>query len=209
MSEMTREEAYIIALNEILALTQTDSLSKVLEEIGKIPEDTQYKDAILTEMTKTSVYPDTLMKLVTMLLYLYKERKEVYKIYEMAMERYETVRKYTQKGKPTEDEQKITKTLSDFILKIESIFEDHDKADEGVIREMNRHMNELSLKVGDLGIEHLNVKLSARSKSQIQMHLVNMLDKVYLQYKKNVGILKRLIKISNYIIEDAEKKSVG
>jgi hypothetical protein len=207
MSEMTREEAYIIALNEILALTQTDSLSGVLDEIGKIPEDLQFKDAILNEMSKTSVYPDTLMKLVTMLLYLYKERKEIYKIYESAMERYETVKKLTQKGHASEDEQKITKTLSDFILKIESIFEDHDKADEGIIREMNRHMNELSLKVGDLGIEHLNVKLGARSKSQIQLHLVNMLDKVYFQYKKNAGILRRLIKISNYIIEDAEKKS--
>lgn len=208
MSEMTKEEAYIIALNEILALTKTDSLSKVLEEISKIPEDIQNKDAILAEMSKTKVFPESLMKILTMILFLYKERKEITKLYEVAMERYETIKRLTQKGKPTEDEQKISKTLTDFILKVEAIFEDHDKADEGIIRELNRFMNDSSMHVGDIGIENLNMKLTNRYKGQIQPHLANLLDKIYFQYKKNEGILKRLIKISNYIIEDAEKKSV-
>ena len=207
MSEMTKEEAYIIALNSILGITQSDSVSKVLEEIAKIPENMQYKDAILAEMNKTKVFPDSLMKIITMVLFLYRERQEANNLYEVAMERYETVKRLTSNSKPTEDEQKISQTLTDFILKIEAIFEEHDKADEGIVKELNRYMNELNMQVGEVSYEHLNIKLNNRSKGQMQPHLVNMLDKVYFQYKKVTGIIKRLIKISNYIIEDAEKKS--
>ena len=207
MSEMTKEEAYIIALNSILGVTQSDSVSKVLEEIAKIPENMQYKDAILAEMNKTKVFPDSLMKIITMVLFLYRERQEANNLYEVAMERYETVKRLTSNSKPTEDEQKISQTLTDFILKIEAIFEEHDKADEGIVKELNRYMNELNMQVGEVSYEHLNIKLNNRSKGQMQPHLVNMLDKVYFQYKKVTGIIKRLIKISNYIIEDAEKKS--
>ncbi|MEM7180900.1 MAG: hypothetical protein AAF518_08300 [Spirochaetota bacterium] len=207
MSEMTKEEAYIIALNSILGITQSDSVSKVLEEIAKIPENMQYKDAILAEMNKTKVFPDSLMKIITMVLFLYRERQEANNLYEVAMERYETVKRLTSNSKPTEDEQKISQTLTDFILKIEAIFEEHDKSDEGIVKELNRYMNELNMQVGEVSYEHLNIKLNNRSKGQMQPHLVNMLDKVYFQYKKVTGIIKRLIKISNYIIEDAEKKS--
>ncbi|MCB1158295.1 MAG: hypothetical protein H7A25_10330 [Leptospiraceae bacterium] len=206
--EMTREEAYIIAMNEILRLSQQDSVSTALEEISKIPEDMQYKDAILSEMNKTKVFPDSLMKIITMILFLITERKEITRLYEVAMERYETIKRLTSKSRPTEDEQKIAKYLTDYILKVESIFEDHDKVDEGMVKELNRYMAELNLQVGDIGLEHLSIKLNNRSKGQMQPHLVNSLDKVYFQYKKITGILKRLIKISNYIIEDAEKKAV-
>ncbi|HNN81638.1 MAG TPA: hypothetical protein PKL30_22320, partial [Leptospiraceae bacterium] len=79
------------------------------------------------------------------------------------------------------------------------------KAGDAIIKELNRHMTELNIK-HNIDREILHYKISPRSFNQVQPHLIALLD-VYFNYKKNKGILKRLIKISNYIIEDALKKA--
>ncbi|MCB1192171.1 MAG: hypothetical protein H7A23_08660 [Leptospiraceae bacterium] len=206
MSELDeKNQAYLNCLNSILKLTQSETVSSILKQISEIPEDLEDKDAILTEMERTRVFPDSLMTIITMMIFLVDERDQINQLYEDAMERYDTINRLTTKSKPTEDEAKIKKTLTDFILKIESFYETHDKADEGTLREMNKFMVENKLKEGSEK-SFLEIKLANRSISQIQPHLVTLLD-TYFQYKKNKGIMKRLIKISNYIIEDAQKKA--
>jgi hypothetical protein len=202
---MEKEEAYIQTLNLVAAINQNESVTTVIASLTNIDEDLKYKDAILIEMDKSRIFPDAFMKIVTLMKFIQSEKEEINVSYEEAMERYETINKLTSKGRPTEDEAKIKKTLTDFILKIESLYEGHFKADEAIIKELARHMNELNIREGSIDKELLNYKVSSRVSQQIQQHIVALLDS-YFQYKKNKGILKRLVKISNYIIEDAEKK---
>jgi hypothetical protein len=203
---LDKESAYVNALNTIAALSANDSVSQVLQEIEQIPEDTRLKDAILIEMDKSRIFPDSFMKIITFMYFLIDEKRQIHEFYEQAMERYETINKLTAKGRPTEDEAKIKKTLTDFILKIESLYEAHFKADDGILKELSRHMAELNIKPGTIDRDLLNYKVSSRSIGQLQPNMVVLLD-AYFQYKKNKGILKRLVKISNYIIEDAQKRA--
>ena len=147
MSEMqNKEEAYIEAMTHIASLSQNDSVIAVLDKISKIPEDLTHKDAILVELDKNRIFPESFMKIITFIIFILSERSEINKLYEESMERYETINKLTAKGRPTEDEAKIKKTLTDFILKIESFYEAHDKAGDSAIKELNRHMTELNIK---------------------------------------------------------------
>ncbi|MCB1177338.1 MAG: hypothetical protein KDK36_07145 [Leptospiraceae bacterium] len=207
MSEVSssKEEAYINTLNLVAGVAQNDSVTHVLESITQIEEDLKLKDAILIEMDKSRIFPDAFMKIITLLKFIQSEKEEINAHYEEAIERYDTINKLTSKGRPTEDEAKIRKTLTDFILKIESLYETHFKADEGIIKELARHMNELNIRERGIDKDLLNYKISSRVAAQIQQHINSILE-TYFQYKKNKGIMKRLVKISNYIIEDAEKK---
>ena len=129
MSEIqNKEEIYIEAMILIAGLSQNDSVSAVFDKISKIPEDLTLKDAILVELDKNRIFPESFMKIITFLIFILSERAEINRLYEESMERYETINKLTSKGRPTEDEAKIKKTLTDFILKIESFYEMHDKA---------------------------------------------------------------------------------
>lgn len=199
-----REDAYIECLRSISAMSQTDSTSAIVEAISRIPEDVSQKDAIMTELDRNRIFPESFMKILTVLIFVLNEKEEINKLYEDSMERYETINKLTAKSKPSEDEAKIKKTLTDFILKIESIYEAHFKAGDAIIKELNRHMTELAIK-SKIDRELLHHKVTPRSFNQIQPNLITLLE-VFFNYKKNKGIMKRLIKISNYIIEDAEKK---
>ncbi|MCB1141182.1 MAG: hypothetical protein H7A24_01670 [Leptospiraceae bacterium] len=202
---MDKEEAYINTLNLIAGLNQNESVSAVLDSLKEIEEDLKFKDAILIEMDKSRIFPDAFMKIITLMKFIHTEKDEINEYYEESMERYETINKLTSKGRPTEDEAKIKKTLTDFILKIESLYESHFKGDEGIVKELARHMNELNIRSGSIDKDLLNYKISARVSQNILPHIVVLLDS-YFQYKKNKGIIKRLVRISNFIIEDAEKK---
>ena len=184
MSEIqNKEEIYIEAMILIAGLSQNDSVSAVFDKISKIPEDLTLKDAILVELDKNRIFPESFMKIITFLIFILSERAEINRLYEESMERYETINKLTSKGRPTEDEAKIKKTLTDFILKIESFYEMHDKAGDAAIKELNRHMNELNIK-HNIDREILHYKISPRSFAQIQPHLITLLE-VYFNYKKN------------------------
>ena len=110
MAELqNKEEVYIEAMSMIAALSQNDSVSGVLDKISKIPEDLTHKDAILVELDKNRIFPESFMKILTFLIFILSERSEINRLYEESMERYETINKLTSKGKPTEDEAKIKK----------------------------------------------------------------------------------------------------
>jgi hypothetical protein len=203
---MDKEEAYLQTLNLIAGLNMGESTSGVINSLETIDEDLSLKHAILTEMSKSMIFPDAFMKIITLMKFIQSEKNEINGYYEESMEKYEEINQLTSKGRPSDDEAKIKKTLTDFILKIESIYEIQLKADEGILKELNRHMNELNLKPGSISKEHLNHKISTRYAQSIQPFIVSLLD-AYSQYNKNKNIVKRLVKIAGYIIEDAQKKN--
>ncbi|MCX7998319.1 MAG: hypothetical protein N3A69_05120 [Leptospiraceae bacterium] len=200
-----KDKAYVEALTRIASVSINDSVTSVQEAISKIPEDLKLKDAILIEMDRSRIFPDSFQKIVTLLRFIQSEKEEINQFYEEAIEKYDTINKLTSKGRPTEDEAKIKKTLTDFILKIESLYETHFKAEEGIIKELARHMNELNIRPSSVNKDLFPYKISTKTQNQIQQHIVTLLD-CYFQYKKNKGIMKRLVRIANFIIEDAEKK---
>ncbi len=203
---MDKEEAYLQTLNLIAGLNSGESTSAVWNSIETIEEDLSLKDAILAEMAKSMIFPDAFMKILTLMKFIQTEKNEINAFYEESMEKYEEINQLTSKGRPTDDEAKIKKTLTDFILKIESIYEIQFKADENILKELNRHMSELNLKPGSITKEILHHKISTRYAQSIQPFIVSLLD-AYSQYNKNKSIVKRLVKIAGYIIEDAQKKT--
>ena len=203
---MDKEESYLETLNLIAGLNTGETTSSVQSSLSRIEEDLSLKDAILTEMEKSRIYPDAFMKILTLMKFVQTEKDEINSYYEVAMERYEEINQLTSKGRPTDDEAKIKKTLTDFILKIESIYELNFKSDESILKELNKHMIELNLRPGSITKELLNHKISARSSQAIQPYITSLID-AYFQFNKNKSIMKRLVKISGYIIEDAQKKS--
>ena len=100
MSEMqNKEEAYIEAMTHIASLSQNDSVIAVLDKISKIPEDLTHKDAILVELDKNRIFPESFMKIITFIIFILSERSEINKLYEESMERYETINKLTEIGR--------------------------------------------------------------------------------------------------------------
>ncbi len=203
---MEKEEAYLQTLNLIAGINTGETTTKILQSISEIEEDITLKDPILVEMDKSRIFPDAFMKIITLLKFIQTEKEEINGYYETSMEKYEEINQLTSKGRPTDDEAKIKKTLTDYILKIESIYEIHFKADESILKELNKHMTELNIKSGNVSKELLNHKISSRSSQNIQPFLISLLE-AYSQYHKNKNILKRLVKIAGYIIEDAQKKN--
>lgn len=202
---MDKEESYIQTLNLIAGLNAGGSTSEVLDSIQKIEEDLTDRNAILAELEKSRIFPDSFAKIITLLKFLHSEKDEINSYYELSMEKYEEINQFTSKGKPTDDEVKIKKTLTDFILKVESIFELHFKADESILKELNKHMIELNLRGGSITKELMNHKISARVSQSIQPYFNSLLES-HSQYSKNIGIIKRIVKIAGYIIEDAQNR---
>lgn len=202
---MDKEESYLQTLNIIAGLNSGETISNAINSIQQIEEDLSDKDAILTEMEKSRIYPDSFSKIITLLKFIEFEKNEINGYYEASMEKYEEINQLTSRGKPTEDEVKIKKTLTDFILKIESIYEMHFKADESILKELNKHMTELNLRSGSITKELMGHKISMRYAQSIQPYINSLLE-AHNQYSKNIGIMKRIVKIAGYIIEDAKSK---
>ena len=201
--EGAKDAAYADCLQSILSLSPKDSLTPIYDKISSIDEEVKFREAILSEIDKTKVYPDSLGKIITFLKFVLTERNLIHVLYEESIEKYNTINQLTSKRKSSDDEVKIKKTLTDFILKLESLYETNDKCDEGIIRELNKYMAESNL-FGNSGKEFLNLRVSPRSFAVITPLMEKMIL-AFFEYKKYINILQRLIRISNYIIEDAEK----
>lgn len=115
---MEKEEAYLQTLNLIAGMNTGETTSKILQSISEIEEDISLKDAILAEMAKSRIFPDAFMKIITLLKFIQTEKEEINGYYESSMEKYEEINQLTSKGRPTDDEAKIKKTLTDSIFKI-------------------------------------------------------------------------------------------
>ncbi|GBF49004.1 hypothetical protein LPTSP4_05110 [Leptospira ryugenii] len=194
---------YLEGIEIIQKYTAGSSVEPVLQFVSSVPYDGDGFARALDEIGGINRYPDTFVGLLSFLSFLLAEKKIVSDLYESALERYDRLNQHTSKRKPTEEEAKIKRTLTDFILKVEKVFEVQDLTDESLVKELNRFVSESNL-YGITENEVKNLKLSTKTVALVESHL-DKLRESYYQYKKLRSIMERLIRIADYILEDAER----
>jgi hypothetical protein len=194
---------YLEGIEAIQKYTSGSSVEPVLDFIKNIVHDEEGFSRALDEIGGINKYPDTLIGLLSFMSFILGQKKIVNDLYEQALDRYEQLSHATAKRKPTDEEAKIKKTLTDFILKVEKVFEVQDLSDESLVKELNRFVSEANLS-GLTENEGKNLKLSTKTVALIESHLDKHRENYY-QYKKLRTIFERLIRISDYILADAKR----
>jgi DUF1009 family protein len=109
----------------------------------------------------------------------------------------------TTKRRATDEENKIKQTLTDYILKIEKLYEINDLSDESVVKELYRFVNESGLEnMTENELEKYIV--SSKTMTLLEPHL-DRLREIYLGYDKLIDPTTRLVNIADYILEDANR----
>ncbi len=194
---------YLEGIETIQKYTSGSSVEPVLEFIRNFPYDEEGFSRALDEIGGINKYPDTLLGLLSFISFILGQKQKVNDLYELALDRYEKLNQETSKRKPTEEEAKIKKTLTDFILKVEKVFEVQDLTDESLVKELNRFVSEANL-YGITENEIKNLKLATKTVALVEAHLDKHRENYY-QYKKLRSIFERLIRISDYILADAKR----
>ncbi|EKJ85137.1 hypothetical protein LEP1GSC017_3364 [Leptospira meyeri serovar Hardjo str. Went 5] len=167
-----------------------------------IPHNEEAFANALDEIGGINRYPDTFVGLLSFISFILGQKSKMSQLYETALERYESLNQVTSKRRPTEEESKIKRTLTDFILKIEKVFEIQDLTDESLVKELNRFVSEANL-YGVTENEIKNLKVSSKTVALVEPHLDKQRENYY-QYKKLGGVMTRLIRIADYILEEAK-----
>jgi hypothetical protein len=151
-------------------------------------------------------YPDVYLELLFFLNFLLQKRTEINKSYESCLEKYQLFNHLTSKRRVSDEEAKIKETLTDFILKVEKLFEQNDITDEGVFKELSRYIDESNL--SNLTENELRtVQLTSKASALLEPHL-DKLREIYFGYEKVTDPLKRLVRISDLILAELTRKAV-
>ncbi|TGL90605.1 hypothetical protein EHQ68_04035 [Leptospira congkakensis] len=193
---------YLEGIEVIQKYTSGSSVEPVLKFIMTIPHNEEGFANALDEIGGINRYPDTFVGLLSFISFILGQKSKMSQLYETALERYESLNQVTSKRRPTEEESKIKRTLTDFILKIEKVFEIQDLTDESLVKELNRFVSEANL-YGVTENEIKNLKVSSKTVALVEPHLDKQRENYY-QYKKLVGVTTRLIRIADYILEEAK-----
>jgi ATP-dependent Lon protease len=194
---------YLEGIETIQKYTSGSSVEPVLDFIKHVPHDEEGFARVLDEIGGINKYPDTLVGLLSYMSFILSQKKKVNDLYEQSLDRYEQLNQATAKRRPTDEEAKIKKTLTDFILKVEKVFEIQDFTDESLVKELNRFVSEANL-YGITENEVKNLKLATKTVALIESHLDKHRENYY-QYKKLKSIFERLIRISDYILADVRR----
>lgn len=194
---------YLEGIEIIQKYTSGSSVEPVLDFIRNVPHDEAGFSNALDEIGGINRYPDHLIGLLSFMSFILSQKKKVNDLYEQALDRYELLNQLTAKRKPTEEEAKIKKTLTDFILKVEKVFEIQDLTDESLVKELNRFVSEANL-YGITENEVKNLKIAAKTVALVESHLDKHRENYY-QYKKLKAVFERLIRIADFIIADAKR----
>ncbi|BDA78981.1 hypothetical protein LPTSP3_g19110 [Leptospira kobayashii] len=194
---------YLDGVEIIRKYTAGSSVEPVLDFIQLVPHDEEGFSNALDEIGSINKYPDTLVGLLSYMSFILGQKSKVNELYENALDRYEVLTQMTAKRKPNEEEAKIKRTLTDFILKIEKVFEIQDLTDESLVKELNRFVSEANL-YGITENEIKNMKISSKTVALVESHLDKHRENYY-QYKKFRAIMVRLIRIADYIIAEAKR----
>lgn len=195
---------YKEGIERILAYTAGASIAPVLNFILSVHTAIGDSEHELDEVGISDHYPDKLEGLIYFLGSIIKKRNSITELYDKAMDRYQQVSELTGSRRPTDDESKIKETLTDYILKVEKLYEVNDLTDESIIKELNRFANESSLENLTEG-ELIKTIVSSKTMTLVEPHL-DRLREIYYGYDKLLDPLSRLIRIADYIIEEAKKK---
>ncbi|TGL96174.1 hypothetical protein EHQ76_16390 [Leptospira barantonii] len=194
---------YLAVVKELASYSSGSSTSRILDRLSVLPAHDQESRTAVLETSEGKNLPDRLVGIIKIFRIIHSKRQEVHSFYEVAMSRYGTINSLTAKRRPTDDEARIKQILTDYILKIESFFEKNDIGDEALIKEINRFLTELE-SLNLVNEDNLSALiLSSKAISLIQPPMEKLIS-CYGDYEKVEHILKRLIRISEMIIEDAK-----
>ncbi|GBF37468.1 hypothetical protein [Leptospira johnsonii] len=179
------------------------STGRVLEKLSGLQVDDSKGGEMFLEIRNKKDTAWDFRSVVALVRLIQQYRQSVGHSYEEAMARYSKVNNLTAKRKANEEEVRLKQTLTDYILKIESNFEKNDRADESIVKEITRFFDSLESaeKLSESNISSLN--LSPKSVAQIGP-ILEKYEECYQEYSKLKPVLGRLIRIADYIIEDAE-----
>ncbi|MEI1278299.1 hypothetical protein V6Z05_08240 [Leptospira venezuelensis] len=179
------------------------STGRILEKLSGLQVDDSKGDEMFPEIRNKKDTAWDFRSVVLLVRLIQQNRQSVSHSYEEAMARYSKVNTLTAKRKANEEEVRLKQTLTDYILKIESNFEKNDRADESILKEITRFFDSLESaeKLSESNISSLN--LSPKSVAQIGP-ILEKYEECYQEYSKLKPVLGRLIRIADYIIEDAE-----
>ncbi len=194
---------YLEGIEIIQKYTAGTSAEPVLEYIAEVPFDGEGFADSLDAIGGTNRYPDTFIGLLSFMSFMLDQKKFINGLYEQALSRYEELSAITAKRKPNEEEAKIKKTITDFILKIEKDFEIQGLADESLVKELNRFAFEVNL-LGVTENEVRQMRLPSKTVALVEPHLDKNRECFY-EYKKLKDTMQRLIRIADYILEDSKK----
>ena len=193
-------EIFSKSLGLVRSYSSGISIEVILKEINGEKADHETVNSIASRIKNSKNYPDTIHGLFLFMNGLNNRRKEIAVLYEGAMEKYGQINSKLNKASGhTDDEIKIKGTLSDYIIKMEALFESHDRGDDKIIKNLSTFLNESNLH-GKTDIEILYMNLP----SNVMSGLVDSLEQyanIYQFYDENREILQRLINISNLILE--------
>ncbi|PJZ68196.1 hypothetical protein CH373_15965 [Leptospira perolatii] len=203
MSSFASNKSLLEIARELGNYSPGGSGNQVLEALSKLDlEEAEVQGLIQAKNHEET--PSSFPGVAGFMRLVQQNRQQTNQAYEEAMARYSTVNSMTAKRKPTEDEAKLKQTLTDYILKVESVFEKNDLMDESLLKELNRFITGLdsSELLSENNISSL--MLSPKVSSAIQPFFKKLAE-CYDEYSKIHPVLNRLIRISNYVIEDAGK----
>ncbi len=150
-------------------------------------------------------YPDVYLELLFFLNFLLQKRIDITKSYESCLEKYQSLNQITAKRRASDEEAKIKETLTDFILRVEKLFEQNDITDEGIFKELSRYIEENNLSTLTEN-ELRTVRLTSKATALLEPHL-DKLREIYFGYEKITDPLKRLVRISDLILEELTRKA--
>ncbi|EPG75560.1 hypothetical protein LEP1GSC058_2197 [Leptospira fainei serovar Hurstbridge str. BUT 6] len=206
MSSDGNKRTYFLIAKEIGTSSGAGGTAKVLEALAALDLDEKEEESILIDAKSEGESSLDFVKILKIFRVVRKIRESVSQAYEEAMTRYSKVNSMTGKRRPTEDEAKLKQTLMDYILKIEGTFERNDLADESLIKELHKFFESLD-SADKLSEENISSLYISPKTASLISPLLERMQECYEEYGKIRPILKRLIRIADYIIEDAGPNS--
>jgi len=196
---------YLEGIEVIQKYTNGSSVEPILQYISEVPHDEEAFSDALEAIGAINRYPNSFVGLLSFMSFLLGQKSKISTLYEKTLAKYEALNSLATKRKLGEEELKIKKTLTDFILKIEKSFEIQDLADESIVKELNRFCSEVNLH-GVTENEVKLLKIPSKTQALIEPHLDKNRENFY-QYKKLKNSLERLVRIADYILQDSLKTS--
>ncbi|TGJ98614.1 hypothetical protein EHQ53_02540 [Leptospira langatensis] len=199
-SALDQNPIFLSVAREIHASAST---GKILEILSNLNLEGTLGGPLLDEIRSKKDTAWDFRSIVLLVRAVQENRQSLSQTYEEAMARYSKVNTLTAKRRANEEEVRLKQTLTDYILKIESNFEKNDRADESMFKELSKFLETLESadKLSEANIGSLN--LSPKAVSSVTP-ILEKYEENLQEYTKLKPVLGRLIRIADYIIEDAE-----
>ncbi|TGJ99295.1 hypothetical protein EHO59_15605 [Leptospira semungkisensis] len=198
-SALEQNPIFLSVAREIHAAAST---GRILEILSKLNIGDTEGATLLREIRSKKDTAWDFRSIILLIRVVQENRQSLGQTYEEAMARYSKVNTITSKRRANEEEVRLKQTLTDYILKIESNFEKNDRADESMFKEISKFLEGLEStdKLSESNIGSLNLSPKAVG---LVSPILEKYEENLQEYIKLKPVLGRLIRIADYIIEDA------